>query len=395
MAQPIARRDRRSRRKEQVMAAAAHLFQEFGYHNVSMDDIATALGLTGPALYRHFGNKHDVLAHALTEQLSSVRMVAERVLDEEPDPGKQLSRFLTDLGALVTEREEALLWKRERRHLTGDEQVEFRQHLRRVLELSVTIMRGSRPGLSDSDAALFGWAVLSLYSNTRDYRAGLDPARVRELLRDMACAALECELPEPDDTLPPPGAVTIHRPAGRRERVLNAAVTLFDRRGYHSVSIEDIAEASDTAIATVYQHFSGKADLLNSVLVRGAEGLHYVTSHRLSMARGPDNVLDALVRSYIELALGPHRRVLGILTADLIYLPDESRQAIRKSEREYVEEWVAAVRGIRADLTVAEARGVAQSVIGMVTDIVQTPGLRARPGIADELHDLVWAVLRA
>ena len=62
MAQPVRQHARSSVRKLQLSQAAARLFTNRGYHNVSMDDVASAVGLTGPALYRHFSKKHDILA---------------------------------------------------------------------------------------------------------------------------------------------------------------------------------------------------------------------------------------------------------------------------------------------------------------------------------------------
>jgi AcrR family transcriptional regulator len=373
------------------MAAAARLFQERGYHNVSMEDVAAAVGLTGPALYRHFRNKHDILAQALDEQLSAVEAVATRALDADIGPESRLKMFLLELGDLVLEREEALLWKRERRHLTGEEQVEFRSRLRTVLGLAVKILTAARPHMAATDSELLGWAVLSVYSHTRDYRAKLELSSTRALLIRMAEAILACDLSAAAGG--EPVRAFDREPAGRRERILKSAARLFDARGYHAVGIEDIAAASDTAIATFYQDFPGKAELLEAVLRRGAEGLHYVTAQRLASARIPDEVLDTLIRTYIELTLGPHGSLLGILTADFIYLSVEAQQALRRSEREYVEEWVLAVCGVRPELPRVEAQALAQSAIGLITDVAQTAGMRARPRIADELRLLAFAVI--
>ena len=46
-------------RKQQILAAAGELFREHGYHNVSVAQVAAAVGITAPALYRHFKNKPD------------------------------------------------------------------------------------------------------------------------------------------------------------------------------------------------------------------------------------------------------------------------------------------------------------------------------------------------
>src|SRR5690349_16166618 len=107
---------RGSKRKAELLTVSARLFEQFGYHNVSMDDIAAAEGITGPALYRHFPNKHDVLLQALDEQVSSIEAAADRVLAEKADPSARFYGFLDSLANLVLNVHQVLLWKRERAH---------------------------------------------------------------------------------------------------------------------------------------------------------------------------------------------------------------------------------------------------------------------------------------
>ncbi len=391
MAQPVRQHARSSVRKLQLSQAAARLFSERGYHNVSMDDVASAVGLTGPALYRHFRKKHDILAQAVSEQLGAVEEVGARAADADLDPAQRSAQFLSELADLVLEREEVLLWKRERRQLPDSEQEQFRLKLNQVLRLTMQAL-----GLDDhdqpaSDAELRAWSVLAVYSSVSAIRRRLDDATVKSILQSMATNILDCELNGATADSAPP--IYLRRPPGRRERILAAATRLFHAQSYHAVGIEEIAAASDTAIATFYQYFNGKAELLQAVLHRGAEGLHYVTNHRLPAARTPQEAVDVIACTLIELALGPHQPILAVLAADLIYLPEPAQEAIRTSEREYIDEWVAAIVGIRPELSVHHARLLAQASIGLVTDITQTQGMRARPGIAMELHRLVTAVL--
>src|SRR5215217_8773752 len=66
------RTGRRMSRRDEILAIAVHLFATRGYHGVSMDDIGTAAGVTGPALYHHFAGKEAMLVAALipvSEQL--------------------------------------------------------------------------------------------------------------------------------------------------------------------------------------------------------------------------------------------------------------------------------------------------------------------------------------
>src|SRR5690349_10094963 len=64
---PTSQRRRPKDRKAAIALAAAELFCARGFHNVGIEDIARAVGITGPAIYRHFPTKQAVLAAAVEE----------------------------------------------------------------------------------------------------------------------------------------------------------------------------------------------------------------------------------------------------------------------------------------------------------------------------------------
>src|SRR4051812_50125459 len=55
----------RPSRREQILRAAAQLFAERGSRAVGVDDVGAAVGVTGPAIYRHFASKDAMLAEML------------------------------------------------------------------------------------------------------------------------------------------------------------------------------------------------------------------------------------------------------------------------------------------------------------------------------------------
>src|SRR5207248_6741914 len=61
---PLANGEKANRR-EQILAAAAELFAHHGFHGVGIDDIGAAVGISGPALYRHFRSKDAILGEML------------------------------------------------------------------------------------------------------------------------------------------------------------------------------------------------------------------------------------------------------------------------------------------------------------------------------------------
>jgi AcrR family transcriptional regulator len=56
-------------RRRALLDAAARLFAERGFDRVSMEDLGSAAGVSGPAVYRHFPGKQSVLAAATLRAL--------------------------------------------------------------------------------------------------------------------------------------------------------------------------------------------------------------------------------------------------------------------------------------------------------------------------------------
>lgn len=59
----------------------------------------------------------------------------------------------------------------------------------------------------------------------------------------------------------------------RRERILAAASTLFNERGYPDVTIEEIADLAEVSPATVHNYYSSKDKLLLSIVEDGDAGI--------------------------------------------------------------------------------------------------------------------------
>src|ERR1700674_5409393 len=65
------RQRRRRNRKQELVAVAARLFATRGYRSVGVDDIGEALGLSGPAIYRHYPSKEALLVAVFDEVITS------------------------------------------------------------------------------------------------------------------------------------------------------------------------------------------------------------------------------------------------------------------------------------------------------------------------------------
>ena len=54
--------------KQKILLEALRLFSQKGYDAVSVEQIASAVGIKAPSLYKHYKSKQDIF-HAIFEQL--------------------------------------------------------------------------------------------------------------------------------------------------------------------------------------------------------------------------------------------------------------------------------------------------------------------------------------
>ncbi len=51
-----------------------------------------------------------------------------------------------------------------------------------------------------------------------------------------------------------------------REKILKEALILFSERGFHAVSVRDIAKAVGIKESSLYNHFKNKQDIFDSIV---------------------------------------------------------------------------------------------------------------------------------
>ena len=180
-------------RREQILRAAAQLFAERGSRNVGVDDVGAAVGVTGPAIYRHFASKDAMLAEMLLR-------ISERLLDggrsvvaaAGTDPVAQLraliafqTDFALDNPALITVQDRDLPSLAER------EAAQVRRLQRRYVEVWVTVLARVHPTADAETCRARAHAVFGLINSTPHSAGGLDRPAMGRLLTAMALAAAQ------------------------------------------------------------------------------------------------------------------------------------------------------------------------------------------------------------
>lgn len=177
-------------RRDQILAAAAELFARHGFHGVGIDDIGAAVGISGPALYRHFRSKDAMLGEMLTSISEILLEGGQDRTGRSGDPAgllAELVRFQVDFAldnpALITVQERNL------GNLTDPDRRRVRALQRRYVEVWVQAIQDVVTEVDEPSARAAAHAVFGLINSTPHSRH-LDRDQMAALLRKMAMAAL-------------------------------------------------------------------------------------------------------------------------------------------------------------------------------------------------------------
>ncbi|MFD9127373.1 TetR/AcrR family transcriptional regulator [Kitasatospora sp. NPDC059571] len=355
-------------RRAQIVAAACRQFHRSGYHGVSMADVAAEVGITAPALYRHFAGKPELLRCAVESELAALHAAAR------PQPGGTAGLCARLAVAAVDHRALGALWRRDARLLPPAERARLRRGLRADVRSMTAVLADERPELQPHEAEFLCWSALSAYGSLANHTFAPPRRRFEQLLRRIG-GELLAAAPAAGGAAPVPGP----RPAppvadSRREELLTAAVRLFNERGFENVSTDRIGAAVGIAGPSVYKHFATKSELLAAALVRSRERLRYEVEGAFAAAPGggPAAALDAGLRGYVDFARR-NSDYLGAMLSETERLDPADRRAAVEFRRWFLRRWVDLLQQVRADYDTAEARIRVHAMFALVNDGVRHP----------------------
>lgn len=193
MTTPGTARDRaKAERTGAILAAAAELFASRGYPGVSLEEIGAAVGVSGPALYRHFAGKQALLGSVLIG-------VSERLVVGGLDVASAAGSPMERMRALVAFHVEFSLRNadvirvqdRDLTYLPDEGRADVRRLQRAYIELWIdslaALVDEDRDALRLRVQACFGLLNSTPHSTSTVLRARSDTA---QLLSTMAMAAL-------------------------------------------------------------------------------------------------------------------------------------------------------------------------------------------------------------
>jgi AcrR family transcriptional regulator len=102
--------------------------------------------------------------------------------------------------------------------------------------------------------------------------------------------------------LPVAEAVRTARTTSRRRQVLDAAVTVMSKTGFHRMSMQELAAEANVSVGLIYKYFGGKQDLLLATIVRILDA--FCDQLAPVMAAAGDDAIEQLaagIRRYVEI----------------------------------------------------------------------------------------------
>lgn len=189
-------RDRaKAERTDALLVAAAELFAERGYSGVSLEEIGGAVGVSGPAVYRHFAGKQALLGALLigvSERLVAGGLDVASAATSAEQRMRDLVAFHVDFA--LGNADVIRVQDRDLPYLSPEGRADVRRLQRAYIDLWIDALAAlvdqERDALRLRVQACFGLLNSTPHSTTAARRTRVDTAA---LLGAMALAALRAD----------------------------------------------------------------------------------------------------------------------------------------------------------------------------------------------------------
>lgn len=134
----------KNERSERILRAAMQLFHERGFDGVGVDLIGERAGMSGPAIYRYFAGKDEILVTLVDEAIDRVLMSTGGTFD---DPREELDHLVRGhVQRALEERELMSVWTKERNSIPKKYRPRLRSRINRYIDRWVDCLDACYPG---------------------------------------------------------------------------------------------------------------------------------------------------------------------------------------------------------------------------------------------------------
>lgn len=161
-------------RGEKILRAAEQLFYERSFAAVGVDEIGERAGVTGPAIYRHFSGKDEILSSLFDEATDALFI---RIGGPREDPWEEMEHLIRAQTEFALEHVKlAVIWVREVQMLAPDYRRRFRRRELQYIDRVVDVLERCFPERSRDELTGAAWSILYQTNSV-----GLWPAKSRRI----------------------------------------------------------------------------------------------------------------------------------------------------------------------------------------------------------------------
>jgi AcrR family transcriptional regulator len=175
-------------RREQLLSAATGLFYRHGFDAVSMEQIGTAAGISGPSVYKHFSSKAALVCAIGRRAADRLVLDAERALRTSADEAEALRRLAESyVGAMSGSCELAVGLSIDRANIPDQDRADLVRMQRDYVAQWVDLFLATRPESNVREAKITVHAALTIANDlTRTRRIANRPRLAPELVALMS-----------------------------------------------------------------------------------------------------------------------------------------------------------------------------------------------------------------
>jgi AcrR family transcriptional regulator len=159
-----------------------------------------------------------------------------------------------------------------------------------------------------------------------------------------------------------------------RQEILRTAARLFQQRGYHATSMNDVASALKLSKGGLYHHFQSKDEILFNLMDHAMDVTQQRVINGVRDIADPEERLRLLIRRHIEVVLSVRDREITVMLHENHPLPPSLRRRINARKKDYVhfvENLIAEVQRARHSSGSVSPRAAAFALLGMINWIYQ------------------------
>ena len=139
---------KREVRREQILKVASELFSEKSYHDVTVDEIASAVGVAKGTIYLYFPSKERLYLEILEDSFEAIESLLEKEIEKRDSAPVKLKKVLRLIFEFYQMNLDVLrILSRDETHLIR-EHFQFTEHwrLRRIKLYEKILEKGQREG---------------------------------------------------------------------------------------------------------------------------------------------------------------------------------------------------------------------------------------------------------